>query len=396
MSHYNSYSKNSLKKYDSTPSYLSKKRSEHDSEGPSKKKYEYDNRYEKYDKYHHQCKYNVIKDYSQNYYHNSSKYRSRDSWYYSSKYHSKSPRREYKKSYQKYSNDTEGVRNLSHCELPPSPKNKKEENDKNGLIQGLNHFVSNIVSTHFTPRQGTYQHIFQNQQNINIEINLTSPSQLIGSGATDKRKRGYDTRVSEREREKEKESEDYYDMKVFDFPKPAPKIEIEPFDKSSIKIEPNPFDDYQMFPNKEQINPILSTNESGEKKEIKPYDIGIKSSYLLAKIPNWRLVTSFVSVEQLKEEKFSNIIEENQMEVDESNNIKYYLVYDEEIERNIEKTLEGNYFHKNKLKNECLNIMNSIEHCSGEVRKIQNTLFSDEWKTNNLDIKLDSIKFEDN
>ena len=111
-------------------------------------------------------------------------------------------------------------------------------------------------------------------------------------------------------------------MKVFDFPKPAPKIEIEPFDKNSIKIEPNPFDDYQMFPNKEQINPILSTNESGEKKEIKPYDIGIKSSYLLAKIPNWRLVTSFVSVEQLKEEKFSNIIDKNQMEVDESNNIK--------------------------------------------------------------------------
>lgn len=57
MSHYNSYSKPSIKKYDPTPSYLSKKRSDRDSDSSSKKPYEYERRY---DKYHHQCKYYII------------------------------------------------------------------------------------------------------------------------------------------------------------------------------------------------------------------------------------------------------------------------------------------------------------------------------------------------
>ena len=389
MSHYNPYSKTSLKKYEQTPTYLSKKRSERDSDNSSKKKYDYEPRYDKYDKHYHQSNSYIIKDYSNNYYRNSSssKYRNRDNWCYQNKFYSKSPRRDYKKPYQKYSNDNEGVRNLSHCELPPSPKNKKEENNKNGLFQGINSFVSNIVSSHFPPpRQGTYQHTFQNQQNINIEINLTSPSQLI-KGA-EKRKRNYESRIAERE----KEIDEFDEFKELPFSKPLPKLpknEIIPFNKDSIKIEANPFDDVEILP-KEKETEIPIVNEDTEKKETKIVDI--QSGYLLAKIPNWRLVTAFVSADELKEEKFDKIIKEDAMELEN----KYYLVYDKNIERSVEKIIEQNSFQKNKLKNEIMNMMSGIEHCSSEVRKIQNKLFADEWKINYLDIKLEALDIKDN
>ena len=58
--------------------------------------------------------------------------------------------------------------------------------------------------------------------------------------------------------------------------------------------------------------------------------------------------------------------------------------------------IKKNSFQKNKLKNEVMNIMNGIEHCSSEVRKIQNRLFADEWKINCLDIKLEALDFKDN
>ena len=277
------------------------------------------------------------------------------------------------------------MRNLSHCELPPSPKSKKEENDKEGLIQGINSFVSNIVSSHFPPpRQGTYQHTFQNQQNINIEINLTSPSQLI-KGA-EKRKRNYEPRIST-----EKESVEIDEFKELPYTKPVEAEQMIPFNKENIKIEPNPFDDFEIFPKEKENEIIPKLNEENEKKEMKVVDI--KSSYLLAKIPNWRLVTNFVSADELKEEKFDKIVKEDAMEIEEK---KYYLVYDKNIERTVEKTLEKNSFQKNKLKNDIMNMMNGIEHCSSEVRRIQNRLFADEWKIKCLDIKLEALDITDN
>ena len=384
MSHYPSYSKSSFKKYEANQTYLSKKRTDRDIDN-SKNKYDSEHseqKYDKFDKHYYQSKSYITKDYPQHY-RNSSKYRNKDNWYYQNKFYSKSPRREYKKPYQKYSNDNEEVRNLSHCELPPSPKSKKEENDKEGLIQGINSFVSNIVSSHFPPsRQGTYQHTFQNQQNINIEINLTSPSQLI-KGA-EKRKRNYEPRIST-----EKESVD--EFKELPYLKQVEQEGMIPFNKENIKIEPNPFDDFEILPKEKENEIIPIMNEENERKEMKVVDI--KSSYLLAKIPNWRLVTNFVSADELKEEKFDKIIKEDAMDIEEK---KFYLVYDKNIERSVEKTIEKNSFPKNKLKNEIMNIMNGIEHCSSEVRKIQNRLFADEWKINCLDIKLEALDFKDN
>ena len=263
--------------------------------------------------------------------------------------------------------------------------------------------MSNIVSSHFPPRQGTYQHTFQNQQNINIEINLTSPSQLLGTGTnTEKRKRNYEQRVTttEREREKEKEKDkdvdDFYDeFKDFPYYKEPETIKLPSFDPSSIKIEDNPFDNFELLSclNKEQCDLIPSAlNEVTEKKEEKIVDI--KSSYLLAKIQNWRLVTNFVSADELKEEKFENILKEDEMDIDDKEK-KFYLVYDKNIERDVDKIIEGNNMQKNKIKNEIMNVMNGIEHCTGEVRKIQNKLFVDEWKLNLLDIKLEAINVKD-
>ena len=189
--------------------YLNKKRLEEDI--PMENRYHYD-KYDKCDKYRGHSRYtnmnyihskppqgnnyyNTSSRYSNNYYNNQKPF-------HSNSYSNKIPqKRDYKKPYQKYSNPNanEGIRNLSHCEMPsPPPLSLKSKSDgdslknistnntidsksnSNGSLcsnKGINIkdiFVSNITSN--LP-SGRGQPIFS-QQNINIEIKLTSPSSL--------------------------------------------------------------------------------------------------------------------------------------------------------------------------------------------------------------------------
>ncbi len=125
-----------MKKYpqEYPPHYLNKKRADHDDNSNAKKRYDYEDKYDRYEKY---DKYGNPSNYGMNYqnsYHsgNSNKYRGKDYHYSNNKYHgsnysnNKSPRRDYKKPYQKYNADSEPVRNLSHCDIP-LPIKKKED-----------------------------------------------------------------------------------------------------------------------------------------------------------------------------------------------------------------------------------------------------------------------------
>ena len=400
MSHYNSYSKSSLKKYtNDPPTYLSKKRQDHDIDLSSKKRYDYEDkydRYEKYDKYDkyekysgHQCKYPLIKDYSQNYYNHSSnqnKYRNRDGWYYNNKYHYQSNKSPRKKTYQRYSNDSEGVRNLSHCDMP-SPT--KEEN--NGLLQGFNTIVSSFVSS-----QSGYQHSFQNPQNINI--NLISQQQVnLNSGNSRKRRYGSMTEP-EKENKRDKDfkdssSNDY--NKNCPFPRPEPKVELIPFNKSSITIPNNPFDELEpipqcdytplpSFPLKNNLfgNDLHSKSEDGQKNN----SVSLNSCYLLAKMHNWNLVTNFVPAAQLLEEKYDNI-----PIIDDKGVKKSYVVYSEEFESQVDKLTEVNSTQKKKIKNEILNVMQNLEHFSCDIRKIKDKIYNQDWKIKSYSIKIDAI-----
>ena len=119
--------------YSNNPSnsYINKKRRE---EETSNKNYRHD-RYDKYEKNNmgyssYNKNHSMISNNS--YYHNNSS-RPKNPYYPNPKnYHNymkNDMRRDYKKSYQKYSNnDSEGIRNLSHYEMPSPKKMKKKKN----------------------------------------------------------------------------------------------------------------------------------------------------------------------------------------------------------------------------------------------------------------------------
>lgn len=332
-------------------------------------------------------------DYSQegsNYYHNS-KYqtRDRDNWHYKYRgYGDKSPRRDYKKAYQKYSNETEGVRNLSHCEMPSPPKKKIEDEsnvqrEKNGIIEGLNSFVTNIVSNKF-PQSGPYQNIFQNQQNINIKISLTSSGQLRNK-PKEKESKDKETQFANEDRKISIEEDEFIEPKPL-LPPPQSKIDLVPFDKSTIKIEKNPFDSIKPIPS-------IETNEvfehmDGSSMQIKPTEtaslIKLSSCYLLAKIPNWRLVTNYVPGALLSEEKFKRIPKNEDIKG------KSYLLYDAQIEKRIEQITEHSKPQVSMLKNEINIIRKGIERYENEINGIKMRLFSNEFNN-----KMDTIKLEE-
>ena len=369
--------------YNSTNSYLNKKRSDDDS-----KNYRYD-RYEKYDKFdkysnhYHKTYHSIMPN---NYYNSNSRYK--NSYYPPSKnYHNSNylnkndMRRDYKSSYQKYSNNDEGIRNLSHMEIP-SPNHKKEDkikghSEKDNLIKNYQ-IVSNIVN------KGC-QHIFQSQQNINIKINVNSNSiKLNNEKEKDKEKKIDKNKYSNIKENIKKE--DSFLLKV---PKPTPKIKLECFNRNSIIIQENPIFSFEAYPNNlldfSKKNYILDNeNINNNCNNNKDCNFNLNSCYLLSKIHNWKLVSNFVSPSFLSEEKFENIpIEQNLKEK------KNFIIYDSKYEYMLEKNLVTG--RKNKLLNDIYGIKYSIDKTDNDILKIKNKIKEKEFKLKCLSIKKDSI-----
>ena len=369
--------------YNSTNTYLNKKRSDDDS-----KNYRYD-RYEKYDKFdkysnhYHKTYHSIMPN---NYYNSNSRYK--NSYYPPSKnYHNSNylnkndMRRDYKSSYQKYSNNDEGIRNLSHMEIP-SPNHKKEDkikghSEKDNLIKNYQ-IVSNIVN------KGC-QHIFQSQQNINIKINVNSNSIKLNSEKEKEKEKKIDKNKYSNIKENMKK-EDSFLLKV---PKPTPKIKLECFNRNSIIIQENPIFSFEAYPNNlldfSKKNYILDNeNINNNCNNNKDCNFNLNSCYLLSKIHNWKLVSNFVSPSFLSEEKFENIpIEQNLKEK------KNFIIYDSKYEYMLEKNLVTG--RKNKLINEIYGIKYSIDKTDNDILKIKNKIKEKEFKLKCLSIKKDSI-----
>lgn len=192
---------------------------------------------------------------------------------------------------------------------------------------------------------------------------------------------------------KDSSSNDY--NKNCPFPRPEPKVELIPFNKSSITIPNNPFDELEpipqcdytplpSFPLKHNLfgNDLHSRSEDGQKNN----SVSLNSCYLLAKMHNWNLVTNFVPAAQLLEEKYDNIpiIEDNGVK-------KSYVVYSEEFESQVDKLTEVNSTQKKKIKNEILNVMQNLEHYSCDIRKIKDKIYNQDWKIKSYSIKIDAI-----
>ena len=389
--------------------YLNKKRLEDDI--PMEPRYHYD-KYSKYDKYNSQTRYNPMnymhsKSQGNGYYNGNSRYRGN---YYNSQNYKFGPKRDYKKSYQKYSNpnSNEGIRNLSNCDLTPSPpplslkksedsistrydsKTKLSETNGNGInINNINKLVSNITSR-LPQNNHSSQPIYHNgQQNINIQIELTPDSLRKDDYSNSKRKKSM---------EEAKNEED--DMMYAKFPKKSEKLlNFEPFDRSLVKIEENPLDNFDLYPNNLFGN---NTNESRKnnmlshhnlsKNNIIGYNLGIKSCYLLAKIPNWRLVTNFVPASALNEEKFENILPLDEGGDEKEKNSKSFLVYDEKYEEMVNKYLEPNMNKSNQTEKAVFNFKFIIASFHYDIPKIKNKINKTKFKINYLTIKQENSR----
>jgi len=424
--------------------YLNKKRQEDDIPMDSRNHYD---RYEKFDKYSSHSRYtNMNYIHSKpppgnNYYNNGSRYRS--NYYNNPKpFHGNSysnklpPKRDYKKPYQKYGNpnSNESIRNLSHFDTSPPPIQIKQKPDgdslksissstigdsksnlngaNNGInIKDINKLVSNI-SSHIPSGRG--QSLFQNsQQNKNMDIKLSSSSDL----------KYKDKSLCKYNRKWRKEDDDNKDeeISIFKFPKPSEKLlNYEHFNRNSIKIEINPLENFEIYPKnfyELYMNHIIrkpngiTISESINKDNLENV-LSIKSSYLLAKIPNWRLVTNFVPASSLTEEKFKNIIplEEDKDSDDRTEEAepkivnsrkkeeekekpkKSYLVYSEKYNEIIDKALEQFIDKKKQVKKDIFNKNYIIAQYHYDILKIKNKLKQNLYKINFLNIKQENLR----
>ena len=392
-------------------SFLSKKRLDEDIQMDDRY---HCGKYEKFDKYSNHGRYNNMNySYSKplqgnSYYNTGSRYRSN---HYNKPFHGNSyptklgPKRDYKKPYQKFSNSNanEGIRNLSHCEMP-SPKRDSEslksaENKSNSIRSinnginlkdiNINKFVSNINSI----PTGRGHPIF-NQQNINIAIKLTSPPNL----------KYKDSKMSEYKEENKKwkkDEEEDEEIPIFKCPKLPEKLtNYEPFNRNSVKIEENPIENFEIYPkNLYEINMNNYTrkyNNSTIRDSINNDNIenalSLKSCYLLAKIRNWRLVTNFVPASALTEEKFKNIIPLDEEKEENGQPKKSYLVYSEKFEEIVDKSLEQIMHKKKQVKKDIFNKKYIIAQFHYDTLKLKNKIKQYKYKVDYLNIKQENIK----
>ena len=401
-------------------------------------RYHYD-KYEKFDKNLNHGRYSNM-NYSHSkpiqgnmYYNTGTRYRS---YYYNNpkSYHGNSfsnkfvPKRDYKKPYQKnsYPNANEGIRNLSNCEIPSPPslsiKNRRDAyslksissttagesksslNDSNNgfNIKSINKLISNFTS-----------HISSGREKI---IFQDYPPNLKY-----KEKKNYVYYEEKQKCRKEEEDDEDEKIPIFQFPKvPEKLLNYETFDKNSVKIEENPLENFELFPNKiYEVNMynFKRRNYNSPKNELnKNYyskNLSIKSCYLLAKIPNWRLVTNFVPASQLTSEKFKNIMpldenngeEEDNLaeELDPKKNepkneekgdelkkdlpIKSYLVYSEKFEEIVDKSLEQLEHKRKQVKRDIFNKKYIIAQYHYDILKLKNKIKQNKYKINYLNIK---------
>ena len=404
--------------------FLNRKRAEDDI--PS---YYYD-KYDKFEKYgtHSNPRYNNSMNYNyskpplkmNNYYSSNSRYYNnnyssyRQKPFYQNVNYSNgiSQKRDYRKPYQKISapGSTEGIRNLSHCDMPSSSPlsiNRKNtdslklteasSSDPNLNIKNINKYVPNMS-------QG---HPIISQQNININIKLSSSSTNLKYNSKEDKKIW-------KKKEDLIDKERRYDLQLIPFPQPSPSLmNFRPFDKSLVKLEPNPLDKFVLYPNHLYelnmaaiYNPMKRTNNGTSIKELINRDkisdaLALKSCYLLAKIPNWRLVTNFVPASKLTNEKFNKIIPLNEEEDDiteevlplkNKKEIKYSLVYNDKYEESVDKFLEGNQGLKKNIKSRIFNEESIIAQYHYNTLKLKNKLKQGFFRINYLNIKHENLK----
>ena len=412
-------------------SYLNRKRMDDDM--PSYYYDKYDNKFDKYGN-HSNPRYNNSMGYNyskppikmNNYYSNNPRYynnyyNNRQKPFYSNVGYSNglSQKRDYRKPYQKISapGSTEGIRNLSHCDMPTSsplslPPRKSTESLKtsetntsemkpsaNLNIKNINKYVPNMS-------QG---HQIISPQNININIKLSSSNTNLKFSNRERERDAPEENKKWKKKDDIIEKERRYDLHLIPFPQPSPSLmNFRPFDKSLVKIESNPLEKFDLYPNnlyelnyKAIYNSMKRTKGTPIKELInrdKISDIlSMKSCYLLAKIPNWRLVTNFVPASALNKETFQNF--DKILNLDEKAKEdwvippeKSSIVFNQKYEELVEKFLEQNMNKNRQVEMTNYNLKFIVAQYQYDIIKIKNKINQNKYKIDCLNIKQENLR----
>ena len=409
--------------------YLNKKRLEKDI--PMDNRYHY-SKYEKFEKYGNYGRCNMNYTHSKpfqgnNYNNTNSRYCSNNGndqkTFRINEYSKKiGPKRDCKKLCQKYSyqNINEGIRNLSYCDLPSTLTLSVKYKQEGDSLKSISSSTAGDSNSYLT----------DSNNGLNIKnINKLRPN--ISPFGRDKinyydfppKLKYKEKKISVYKEESKKwrkvdDEDDEEDIPIFKFPQlPEKLINYEPFNRNSIELEENPLENFEIFPNylyELNIHYFSKKQNSTHITELKNKNnigniLSLKSCYLLAKIPNWRLVTIFVPASLLTTETFKNIkpLEEesedddrteefvplkieNKNEEEQKKNeklIKSHLIYSEKFEEIVKKSLEQLENKKKQVKKDIFNKKYIMAQYHYDIIKLKNKIKQNIYKINYLNIK---------
>ena len=169
-----------------------------------------------------------------------------------------------------------------------------------------------------------------------------------------------------------------------------------------MKIEENPLKYFEIYPiNLFEFNEPKSIDKD-VKNNLGICKLSLESCYLLAKIPNWRLVSKFVPIPSLKKENFEKILETSYEEGNITGKNKIMredimpnLVYFEKYENLVDGYLKENENKKKKIKYDIRNRKLISSQFQYDLLEIKNKIQRNKYELNFLkaqnDILCDAI-----
>ena len=376
--------------------YLRKKRHEEPIQKENRPNYENYDKYHRYDKYCPNEKYKYFNKFhtkfpKDNYYYNRN-YKYKNYYYNSPKKYYKSgysnkfyEKRDYKNYYQ--NNSPEEIRNISNYEMifphSISIKEKEEESSLNSYPASTN-LASPIKS--FNSKDFKKLSKFSSE-NFNNEIDFKYSENF---DKKEEKEISEDFKSEEKEKEKQ---EDLLDMND--------KFEKHQyFNKDLIQLEENPLKFFEVYPkNLFEFKRNIQIDNSKNNVETKNNIISLDSCYLLAKIPNWRLVSKFVPVSSLKKEKFEKFLEkidedENEdidKDKNENGEIKTNIIYSEKYEEIVNGYLKESMNKLKKIEYEYLNRKLICTQFQYDILDIKNKILQKKYEMGLLNIQKDNL-----
>ena len=370
--------------------YLAKKRLKEPTKMDSHQTYDQYNKYRNNDSRSKYTNMNNHHSYSFKGYNSRNNYSYNSKNFYSNRYQRTYEKKEFKKIHQK--NLDEGIRNLSNYDgddvFSQHALSIKEEHSLNSFSTSTNFNSPYKLNDRYNPKDVSklVSNITGKSRSYHQENYIQNTSNEIAP------------KYRSESNPKTKREKDLTEAQL-EIPYPNEKYKnYVPFDRDSIDIKsPSPLDDFEVYPKTLytlNVNTIIpkNTNTSESNKNVLN-ELSFKSCYLLSKIPNWRLVSKFVPISSLKQEKFEKINgEEDSSEKKEKNDEKKsFLVYSEKFDDMVENYLDENKNKKKELEADILGMKSIVGQYHYDISFIKNKIQHNKYKLNYLDVKSQNL-----